>query len=263
MLVCTISTDIRFGRTWRLMMRVARAPIALAASTNSRSLTARTGPRTTRAKMGVYTMPIAMITFAGFGPNAATMPSASRTVGKANSTSMVRMMIWSGHPPAYPAIKPSADPTTNAIATDTTDTCSDSRAPNTIRLRMSRPNVSAPSGNAQLGPAIRLEPTICSGLRSGSRSAVRASSTNTVTMTRPIAAAWLPNSRRGNAPTGARRLSVAPLGVANPGIEEAIEHVHQRVGGDEQRCDHEHSALDERVVALIDRVEQHAPDAGE
>src|SRR5206468_9767606 len=54
-LTWTISVERRLGRMWRRMMRAGRAPIARAASTKSRALSASTGPRTTRARIGVYT----------------------------------------------------------------------------------------------------------------------------------------------------------------------------------------------------------------
>ena len=53
MLTWTMSTDSRLGRMWRPISRGAPAPSARAASTKSRSLRARTGARTTRAKIGV------------------------------------------------------------------------------------------------------------------------------------------------------------------------------------------------------------------
>src|SRR5439155_19289076 len=61
-LTCTTSVDIRFGRMWRTTIRVEVAPTARAASTKSRALSASTGPRTTRAKIGVYTTAMAMMT---------------------------------------------------------------------------------------------------------------------------------------------------------------------------------------------------------
>ena len=83
----------------RVTMRGARAPSARLASTNSRALSASTGPRTTRAKIGVYTTAIARITLAGCGPSAATMPSARRMAGNEKNTSIARMMTWSARPP--------------------------------------------------------------------------------------------------------------------------------------------------------------------
>src|SRR5439155_1348863 len=88
-LTCTMSVDRRFGTMCRKMMRARVAPTARAASTKSRALRARTGPRTTRMKIGVYTTAIAMITFLVSGPSAATIPSASRIAGNAKKTSMI------------------------------------------------------------------------------------------------------------------------------------------------------------------------------
>ena len=52
-LTWTTSVETRFGTMWHTTIRNGVAPIARAASTKSRTLSARTGPRTTRAKMGV------------------------------------------------------------------------------------------------------------------------------------------------------------------------------------------------------------------
>ena len=90
---------------------------------------------------------------------------------------MVRMMIWSTQPPAYPARSPRTVPATSAMATDEADTCKDRRAPYTMRLSKSRPNVSPPSGRLHDGAASRLPATICTGFRNGSQSAVIARNT--------------------------------------------------------------------------------------
>ena len=52
-LTWTTRVERRFGRMCRSTIRVGVAPIARAASTNSRVRRVRTGPRTTRAKIGV------------------------------------------------------------------------------------------------------------------------------------------------------------------------------------------------------------------
>src|SRR5262245_29740609 len=271
MLVWITSTEARFGRMWRPTIRPVGAPRARLASTNSRSLSASTGPRTTRAKIGVYTTAMARTTLAGCGPSAATIPSARRTAGKEKKTSIKRMSAWSVRPPAQPARSPSAAPTTSAASTEEKATSRDSRAPWTSRDRRSRPNTSAPSGSAQLGPAIRSWGTIRSGLGRGSWSAAAPTARNVPTMRSPARAArfrtngvrlWrLSISRRTGVGELAGRQSLPPSIQADPGVEPAVEDIDERVGGDEEDGDDEHRPLDQRVVALVDGCQEHPAEA--
>src|SRR5688572_31119530 len=52
-------------------------------------------------------------------------------------------------------------------------------------------------------------------------------------------------------------------GEPDPGIQEAIEQVHEDIDDDEEHGDDEHAALHQRVVALDDRGQQHPSDAGD
>ena len=81
------------------MIRTCPAPMVLAASTNSRSRTESTWPRVSRAKIGMPTMPIAIIALRSPGPSVAVIASASTSVGNASSASMNRMMTLSTLPP--------------------------------------------------------------------------------------------------------------------------------------------------------------------
>src|SRR2546430_12191676 len=56
-------------------------------------------------------------------------------------------------------------------------------------------------------------------------------------------------------------LSAAALREADSGIQVAIQKVHNDVERHEEDRDRENSALNERVIALHDRREQHATDA--
>src|SRR6266542_1390046 len=181
-----------------------------------------------------------MMTFFGSGPSAATMPSASRMAGNAKNTSMTRPMPRSTMPPRYPDISPSTPPTTVAIATDTTETCTESRAPKRMRLSKSRPNASVPSGSHTTTSATR---------------------TYASTITRPMSAT---GSRTIAPPMAARPAErLGTLREADSGIQVAIQQIHQDVHCDEEDGDHEHSSLHERVVPLDDRGEQHPAYAGD
>ena len=60
----TISGATMFGITCRSMIRRPPAPRARADSMNGKPITSSTAPRTTRAKAGRITIPIAIIAFA-------------------------------------------------------------------------------------------------------------------------------------------------------------------------------------------------------
>ena len=150
----------------------AGAPSARLASTNSRSLRASTGPRTTRAKIGVYTTAIARTTLAGCGPE--RRDDAEREEHGREREEHV-------HHAHEGLVDPAA-----GVARDEAERGARRPAPpaprrrrpratgarrSTSRARRSRPKTSAPRGSAQLGPAIRSCGTIRSGL--GEREAVR------------------------------------------------------------------------------------------
>jgi hypothetical protein len=61
---------------------------------------------------------MAMMTFRMLGPSRPTMPSASNTPGKANTTSSTREIRSSRGRPYRPATIPSAAPRTRARATE-------------------------------------------------------------------------------------------------------------------------------------------------
>src|ERR1700738_154774 len=84
------------------------------------------------------------------------------------------------------------------------------------------------------------------------------------TMANPMAAAWLPSRRRENARGADRDWNAClRLGETNTWVEEAIQHVDDGVGGHEQRRDYQDTTLHDRVVALIDRVEQKPSQPGQ
>ena len=150
-LICTISGALRLGSTCRRRMRASPLPRTRADCTNSVSLSDSTLARVRRAKAGAYTMPIARMALPMPVPSTAMMPIASRMAGKANSTSMLRMMTASDQPPKNPAISPDTPPATSAKVTEMSPTSSEIWAPYMMRLRMSRPNSSVPSRKYSLG----------------------------------------------------------------------------------------------------------------
>src|SRR2546430_2071589 len=202
---------------------------------------------------------MAMMTFLGSGPSAATIPSASRIAGNAKNTSITRPITRSAMPPRYPDTSPRTLPTSVAAATENTATCIERRAPNSTRLKRSRPSASVPNGNSALGAARRSDES-CNGSRRGRNPTPRAIAAYTATMTRPVSAM---GSRAIAASTRVRpRPSAAgALREADSGIQVAIQKVHDDVERDKEDRDREDSALNERVVALHDGGEKHAADA--
>src|ERR1700694_4211325 len=90
------------------------------------------------------TSAMAMIALLNPAPSEDTMAIASRYAGNASNTSRQRMMTLSTTPRAYPEMAPSVTPTSSASATGARPTTSDTRPPQTNRLRMSRPRSSVP-----------------------------------------------------------------------------------------------------------------------
>src|SRR5437867_557450 len=195
-----------------------------------------------------------MMTFVGSGPSAATIPSARRIAGNAKNTSMTRPTTRSAIPPRYPETSPRTPPTLVAAVTERTATCIERRAPNSTRLKRSRPSASVPKGNAALGPARRSADT-CNGSRSGRTPTVRAMAAYAATIASPAMA----TGSRAIVASRPGRTTAKPAVVlreADSGIQVAIQKVHNDVERDEEDRDREHSALNERVIALHDRGEE-------
>src|SRR5712691_11689651 len=199
-----------------------------------------------------------MITFLGSGPSAATIPSASRIAGNAKNTSITRPITRSAIPPRYPDTSPRTPPTTVAAATENTATCIERRAPNSTRLKRSRPRASVPKGNAAAGAARRSAET-CGGSRSGRKPTPRVTAAYTATMTRPASAIGS-RAIAASAPVRPRPNAAGALREADSGIQVAIQKVHHDVERHEEDRDREDSALNERVVTLHDGGEEHAAD---
>ena len=87
------SMHMVFGRIYNKMMRVWLAPMAHAASINSIPLTESTDARISRAKEGIEVIPTAIIKLKSPGPSADEMTMASKIVGMASCTSMMRIRI--------------------------------------------------------------------------------------------------------------------------------------------------------------------------
>src|SRR5436190_15564057 len=125
----TITGEMAFGRTWPYRIRTRRTPTDRAARTKSFSRCPRIEPRRSRAKIGIWVTPIAIITSTSPGPSAATIPIANSRPGIASMMSMQRMITVSTTPPKKPAREPRTSPTESPTDTATTPMMSESRAP--------------------------------------------------------------------------------------------------------------------------------------
>lgn len=116
-------------------------------------ITDSTWPRTNRATPIQLRRPTIRITFALLGPSIVTSTIRSTKSGIDMNMSVTRMIALATHPPKYPAITPRTVPRPELIATAASATAIETRPPTRTRVRMSRPNVSVPSGWAGLGPS--------------------------------------------------------------------------------------------------------------
>src|SRR5262245_42528353 len=204
-------------------------------------------------------------------PSTAPRASASTRGGNDRTASISRITSPSARPPAYPAARPSSPPAARAMATEAKPATSEMRVPQITRESTSRPTLSVPRGCAQLGRSSAWSRFCLRGSwgdSAGANAAARraASSTAAPKGARRAAAArrrttqGRARSDRGGA--GAARLATRSAS-SDPGIDEAIEHVHEEVAHDEADGDQQHHALHEGVVPREHGVDDEAADAGE
>src|SRR5262249_52220668 len=259
--------------TWRAITRSWPLPSARAATMYSFSLMVRARLRARRTKFGMRAMPTATISFSSEPPSAVTMIRARSRVGKAISMSVQGMMAVPIGPPRTPATMPSGTPTQNPKTTEARPTSSETRAPQMMRLRRSRPNSSVPSRWPSASPgALSTAVANCSDGRKGARSGAAAATT---TM---IAARAMPTARGGEragpgalapAPTArsgmvaSRMMAMAGLlSVGDARVDHGVEEVDREVDGDDDHREHRDGALGQRIVAGADGVDQHLAEAG-
>src|SRR5216117_1743101 len=134
---------------------------------------------------------------------------------------------------------------------------SDTRTPKTMRDRRSRPNRSVPKGWRGLGPWN----TWAASIAVGENGATNAAKSPMAIMRRSAPHAPTKRGLRASERRGAA--TIARLAASEPRIEDRIEKVHGEVQDHEGGGEEQNHALDHRVVALEDRVEQQPPDAGQ
>src|SRR5437867_5434189 len=226
------------------MIQALERPATTASATKSCSLIASVSPRTWRAKRGQSSSAMTSTTLRKLGSDTATITTAMRIVGSERPMSVSRMSTASVRPPRYPETRPSSVPSVPATPMATSETTSEIRLPQMMRLSTSRPKRSVPSGcsgsprSIQMGGIDFLTRSPSVGLwgaRYGANSAVTTSA---------------PRMRPAN--QGSCRLRGV---MTNPRVEIAVEQVHAQVAGEIEGTQHQHARLHDRVVARGDRLE--------
>ncbi len=137
------------------MMRAWLAPSVRDARTNSLPPVISVLALTSRAIGAMAPTPMASeITHTVLFPEKVMIDRASSRAGKASSTSMQPMRKPSVWPRMKPATRPMIPPKMRPKMIDTTPTVSDTRPPQTMREKMSRPRASVPNQCAELARAL-------------------------------------------------------------------------------------------------------------
>src|SRR5580704_6646043 len=221
-----------------------------------------------------------MMVLARLGPSTAATSTASTRLGTAMIKSMSRVMATSKTGPAIAATSPSATPTTNETHITERPMNSDTRAPKMRRDSVSWPSPSVPSTKRQEPPASHT-----GGARTASRNwsigewgattlAVSARRTMIAKTARPMTAPRFSRNATQNDASGegcARTAAASsPIGLvsartsaamANPGIDEAIDEIDDQIDQDDDSGDEEHAALQRRIIAPADGIDEPMADA--
>jgi hypothetical protein len=135
------------GRISRNMIRQWLAPMARAASTNSRLLWATTLPLVILANDGMIRTARLRVRLGRLGRSAAARAMRNNSGGNACTTSASVSMTASIRPRKYPASSPRKPPTTSPTTAAASPTAIDALAPYTMRESTLRPIASVPSGS--------------------------------------------------------------------------------------------------------------------
>src|SRR5258708_18826091 len=140
-------------------------------------------------------------------------------------------------------------------------TASETRAPWMSRANSSRPRPSARSQCSIEAGARRSSMSMSVGLGSGSRPTNAA--TAKIKIIQPIAAQNSIPSRRV-LPTGATAtsspMSSSSVAMSDPGIEDGVQHVDDKIHQHEAAGDEQHHALQNDEVPGVDGADQQPPD---
>src|SRR5262245_5533995 len=163
---------------------------------------------------------------------------------------------------------PMKPPNRNGKSTETRPICKSSRVLYTIRLQISRPKLSVPSGWFGLNGGWKASSSRCMmgsyGVNSG---AMMATAMTAASSSKPASRVGLsptfcrrmrtPRRRTGTARGGARTCSL----IGHARIEERVRQVHEEIHQDDQHRADDGDRLDDRIVAAGDGGKQQLPRA--
>ena len=151
-----------------------------------------------RTKLGIMTMAMATAALLMLAPSRAATVRASTSGGKENRASITRMVTVSNQPRRKPAMIPRGRATTMAMATISKVARRETRPPQMIRERMSRPRSSVPSQWWALGAALMARRSWALGLCGATSGAKMAARIITTRKTRPATAQQSDRKARQN-----------------------------------------------------------------
>src|SRR6185503_17758146 len=138
---------------------------------------------------------------------------------------------------------PTSVPIDAEVATTVRPTRNEMRAPARTRDRMSRPSSSRPNGCADVGPARRSASSCVAGSTCTRNGPTMAAATPTSTMTAPM------------------RSMRSDLLVPDARIEQTVGDIREEIHRDVGDGDQQNAALDQRVIAERDRLNEEPADA--
>src|ERR1700689_3064411 len=216
-----------------------------------------------------------MMVLARLGPKTATTSTASTRLGTAMIRSMSRVIATSAIGPVIAAARPSATPTMNDTHITERPMNSDTRAPKIRRDSVSCPSPSVPSTKRHEPPASHT-----GGARTASRNcsigewgattfAVSARRTMTPKTARPNTAPLFSRNAAQNDASGegcARTAAASsPIdlvsaatsaAMAFPGIDDAVDEIYDQIDEDDDRGDEQNAALQRRIIAPADGIDE-------
>src|SRR6266508_4902334 len=153
-------------------------------------------------------------------------------------------------------------PPASGTSTESVPSRTASREPHTTRLKTSRPKSSVPKRCAADGARRRSRTLIAIGSCGAMSGAKEARSRRPPKSAKPRTIGGDRRARptkAANAP-GRRSIAAGSLGVADTRIEPRIQHVHREIHEHEGDGAHQDGALDEREIAIEDRLRRETPD---
>src|SRR6266498_5387201 len=163
-------------------------------------------------------------------------------------------------------------PNTNGNTTENSPICRSSRVLYRIRLQMSRPKLSVPSGCSGLNGGWNASPRLCAigsyGVRSGAAIATRTTSPNSTRPASSVALSptfWSRSAKlsgsAGATSDGKRPVSTCSV-IRHAWIEKRIRQIYDQIDDDHQHRADDCDGLHDGIVATGNRREEQLANAG-